>query len=85
MKIFKMSDRIKVKIDDITLHIAPLSLEHKEDISSDLLQFGLNNEIKYFISSQVKAVKYFPSNPRRLEKDCAPCFRSKSGPGKRGN
>jgi len=56
MKVYKMSDRIKVKIEDITLHISPLNLEQKADIGNDLVDFQVTKDVRSYSKAIVKAV-----------------------------
>lgn len=58
MKLFKMTDRVKIKIDDIILSISPLSLEQKEEISAHLLEFGTKKDVKHYINAVATSVKY---------------------------
>lgn len=59
-KVYKISDRVKVKIDDITIKIAPLSYETKCDIQAQLINgdtLGIVKAAKMAIQCAVKEVE----------------------------
>lgn len=59
MKIYKLTDRIKVKLnDDVVLHISPLSFEHKSEITSLLLKYQQEQDIKHVLRASKLACKY---------------------------
>ena len=59
-KIYKTTDRVSVKIDDITIQIAPLSYEVKCDIQATLVSgdtLGIVKAAKMAIQHAVKDIK----------------------------
>lgn len=59
-KIYKTSDRIKVKIDDISIKIAPLSYETKCEIQANLINgdtLGIVKAAKLSIQHGVKEIE----------------------------
>lgn len=58
MKIYKISDRIKIKIGDIVVKVSPLSFAQKSEIQADLIKFQQSKDIKDLMDSSFKAIKY---------------------------
>ena len=57
-KIYKTTDRITIKIDDITLKIAPLSLSQKADVTSLMMQGQKDADYMKLNQAILKAVSY---------------------------
>jgi hypothetical protein len=57
-RIYKRSDRIKVQVHDITLHIAPLSLSQKKEIQSHLYKATTEKDLNSAQEASVLSVKY---------------------------
>ncbi len=57
-RIYKRSDRIVVQIDDVTVKLAPLSLDQKTEIQQALLMAKAKGDLKELTKAIVLAVKY---------------------------
>lgn len=57
-KIYKRSDRIAVKIKDITVKLAPLSIDQKAEIQQAMLNGRVKSDIKELTRGMVLSVKY---------------------------
>lgn len=58
MKIYKLSDRIKLRIADVELTLAPLTRVQKYDIQSSIFKWESTKEATHLIEGSFKAVKY---------------------------
>lgn len=56
-KIYRRSDRIAVRVDDITVHISPLSFHQKTEIQQAMFN-GIKGETKDRLVGIVKSLKY---------------------------
>jgi hypothetical protein len=57
-RIYKRSDRVVVKIDDITVKLAPLSLHQKTEVQMALLQGQKNLDIREATRGMARAIQY---------------------------
>lgn len=57
-KIYKTTDRISIKIDDITIKVAPLSLSQKADVTSLMMQGQKETDYLKLNQAILKAVSY---------------------------
>ena len=58
MRIYKRTDRIPVKIGELTVKIAPLSLEQKAEVSTKLISGRVKGESKDLLHATMLAIKY---------------------------
>lgn len=65
-RIYRTTDRIQVKIDDITVTISPLTYEQKAEINS-LMAGYVNGDIKAVTKGMATAVKYAVKSVDGLE------------------
>lgn len=57
MRIFKSTDRVKIKIDDVTITVTPFTYEQKIEVQSIMLQAAEGNIIKGIEGAKL-ALKY---------------------------
>ena len=57
-RIYKISDRIPVKIDDLTITISPLTIDQKTEIQQYMIESRLNRDIRLATKGVVSAIKY---------------------------
>lgn len=57
-RIYKRSDRITVKIDDITVKLSPLSMDEKLEIQMAMVQGKVKGDIKELTRGITLALKY---------------------------
>lgn len=65
-RIYKLTDRIKVKIDDITVTVSPLSRHQKAEIQTLLLGLG-RGDVKAATEGIILAMKYAVKSIEGLE------------------
>lgn len=58
MKIYRTTDRVQVKIDDVVLTIAPLTQAQKLEVQSMMMKGRATGDIETVTKGIVKAVKY---------------------------
>lgn len=57
-KIYRRSDRIAVKVDDITVHLAPLTLHQKTDVQQAMIAGRMQTDIKEASRGIALSIKY---------------------------
>lgn len=57
-KIYKCSDRIKIKIDDVVVTIAPLSLDQKTEAQELMARGKINKDYKMITKGIVATIRY---------------------------
>lgn len=57
-KIYKTTDRIAIKIDDVTIKVAPLSLSQKADVTALMMQGQKDADYLKLNQAVLKAVSY---------------------------
>jgi hypothetical protein len=57
-RIYRTTDKIPVKIDDILIKISPLTVDHKAEIQSILLTAQLKKDVAGLIKGNKLAMKY---------------------------
>lgn len=57
-KIYRRSDRIVVKIDDITVKLSPLTLHEKVEINSQMLRGSRDKNLKELSEGLALAIRY---------------------------
>jgi hypothetical protein len=62
MRIYKLSDRIPIKIDDIFIKVAPLSLIQKSTIQQKMLEGQKANDLIVLTQAVTMALKYSLKN-----------------------
>jgi hypothetical protein len=66
-RIYKRSDRIAVKIDDIVVKLAPLTLEQKTDVQIAMLKGHKNTDIREASRGLALAIQYSLKGVEGLE------------------
>lgn len=57
-KIYRINDRVEIKIDDITVKIAPLTLQQKSEVQRMMLEGQKAGDIQKLNDSMILAIKY---------------------------
>lgn len=57
MKIYRATDKIEIKIDDVTIEISPLSYEHKTEVQDYMLD-AAKGDVKAGMAGAKLAIKY---------------------------
>lgn len=57
-RIYKRSDRISVKIDDVTVKLAPLSLHQKTEVQAAMIEGHKNSDIRKATRGLALAMRY---------------------------
>lgn len=66
-KIYRTTDRIEIKIGDITVKIAPLSLIQKNEVQSIMLEGQKNSDLQKLNAAILLAVSYCLKDIQGLE------------------
>lgn len=66
-RIYRRSDRITLKIGELVVQIAPLSIHQKTEIQNLMLQGRLAKDVKLLTEGTIKSVKYAVKSVKGLE------------------
>jgi hypothetical protein len=66
-RVYKLTDRITIKVDDITIKIAPLSLDQKNEIQNEFLLGRTKGSPKHLTNGTVLSLKYALKDIQGLE------------------
>ena len=56
--IYRLKDKIKVKIDDLKIKVSPLSYSQKMEVQDEMTKAVVEKDMKYAMSGTIKAIKY---------------------------